>query len=690
MAKPHGVVSLPPPLPQTSAHALQVFPLTQTQGRERKAVKRSLTEMSTSHLAPVLFPSTDDILSDELRRSLGGASVFNPPPKRQRAAGPVAKPPPVPSSAPNSNGKRFRYSPANEFGLRLRTPFALYPHQRDTLRWLQLIESRKIRHPQWDDKVAGGMLAMVMGLGKTLVMASLIASTLAEQKRQGSCTLFVCPRNLLGTVRWEFEKFFGDQLRVGIYNSSFQRSAFTRFGQTDIRRFDVLITNYATVMTRVRRSGLVPWKASRTRSRTPGPEADVVLTDPPTAAQALEIRHAREFTRFPWFRLVLDECQDIRNRRTLTFRAMNELCAPRRWVMSGTPIYNGLGDLFSELHVAGLRVPKNTRCTRAAYERLRLSRMIRFVELKDASEVKLPAKTVHHLFFDLSPQERWLHDFFLDSAQKRFRSIREQAVSGLAKGQEMVETKNRLMKAVQVCAAPYVMTGQAKMDSDHRSDVSLWAQLPADLQLRRWLTQGEGAAGTESNKMKRFVTLWQTLKRQDPGVKAVVFATMSSVLQVAIQALTRACGPGFEKEHVFVHGGISSPRKRDEMYTRFRLEPQTRLLFSTLHLGATGLNLSEANTVIFLQPWFTYAVLAQGEGRVHRTGQTRPVSIYYLLARNSAEERMFRRAEEKRDVAESIVSSRVNHGINGEDLQTLLFVENESPQKNIVSFARTF
>ena len=91
-----------------------------------------------------------------------------------------------------------------------------------------------------------------------------------------------------------------------------------------------------------------------------------------------------------------------------------------------------------------------------------------------------------------------------------------------------------------------------------------------------------------------------------------------------------------------------------------------------------------------LQPWFTYAVLAQGEGRVHRTGQTRPVSIYYLLARNSAEERMFRRAEEKRDVAESIVSSRVNHGINGEDLQTLLFVENESPQKNIVSFARTF
>jgi SNF2 family DNA or RNA helicase len=92
----------------------------------------------------------------------------------------------------------------------------------------------------------------------------------------------------------------------------------------------------------------------------------------------------------------------------------------------------------------------------------------------------------------------------------------------------------------------------------------------------------------------------------------------------------------------------------------------------TLKLGNVGLNLTEANRVIFFESWYSYAALAQGCSRVHRIGQVKPVSVHYMLAKESVEENMYFTAMAKKEMATDISQEKQTR-LGVADLEQILF-----------------
>ena len=186
------------------------------------------------------------------------------------------------------------------------------------------------------------------------------------------------------------------------------------------------------------------------------------------------------------------------------------------------------------------------------------------------------------------------------------------------------------------------------------------------------MKNASGTAGIHSSKMSRFVELYMSLKRdstpQTP-MKVVVFANLTSTLRLAIRAL-QEYNPLYDDAHVYVHAGISSGRVREDLYTKFRTQDDVEALFMTIKLGSVGLNLTEANTVIMLEPWYSYAALYQAEGRVHRIGQMKPVHVYYFIGRDTVEERIYNIAQRKKSLSQEVTNS-CDESLKSTDFQFL-------------------
>lgn len=543
--------------------------------------------------------------------------------------------------------KSYTYMMPNEFGVRMVVPYKLFDYQIETVQWLSEREEGRVRNEHYESGINGCLLAMVMGLGKTPTAATLVAKTLLAQRAAGSCTIYVCPKNLLGTVRHQFEKFFGDQLRIIIYHQNFLRSEYNTFGAKDIRKYDVIITNYSTITSRMQ---------AYNKTLGPAKKGDHDNAAIERRSSGYVAPAVREFCEFEWFRIILDESHEIRERRTARFRTLMQMRSPRRICLTGTPIHNKINDLYSQMEFCGLRLPRGTKQNKSNLHQLKITNMIKFVEYKDAESVTLPPKHVHKVYFDLSEEEKLLHRFYTDSARSVFNQ--SQGETGRNKGKKTFEALAGMIRVLQVCSAPYLVTPASKETdvSDDMCEVDPALVFPADARINQWINKRDGTAGLHSSKMREFVRLMASLRQRSEAerlpLKVVVFANMTCTLRLAQGALL-ASTPGYDSRTVLVTGDIATP-KREELFTRFRIEPMVETLFMTLKLGSIGLNLTEADTVIFLEPWYSYASLSQGESRVHRIGQVRDVNVYYLLGKDSAEERVYRVAQNKKTLSEDI------------------------------------
>jgi DNA repair protein RAD5 len=229
-----------------------------------------------------------------------------------------------------------------------------------------------------------------------------------------------------------------------------------------------------------------------------------------------------------------------------------------------------------------------------------------------------------------------------------------------------------------VFSAPYIITPAAKQeapaDSDDLCESNPAVVFPTDDNIDQWMKQRDGPAGLGSSKLQKFVSLMRELREtstpRDP-LRIVVFANYKSTLRLAISALA-ADDSQYDQKHVFVHGGITSTYKREELYTRFRVSPHVEALFMPLKLGGVGLNLTEANRVILLEPWYAWSPIHQAICRVYRIGQMREVDIYQFMATDSAEERVCRIAQNKKDLAEDVAATQEKK-LGVEDMEFILF-----------------
>jgi len=683
-------------LPNSLESALSVFPLgdRQVAGHKRKR-DESTTDTKTEDVneEAVLFPSEDAILGNAMLRVNIEEEVDvvaavddgqRPSKLRRRAPAPPSLLQQRLTAARCRRAARgmlrlrydhnkeveavqrfegadicYKYENPNELGVRLRQSYKLYQYQLDVIRWVASRENGECSVPsQRESGRFGSLLAMPMGLGKSVCAGSLVASTLAKQRQSRSCTLYVCPKNLLGTVLYEMEKFFGDSVRTVIYHKDFLRSYFVRFGVHDIRQHDMIITNYATVVKRFT-------TAARDMSKAKN-DADARL-----------IAGARRFCDFEWYRVILDESHEIRTQGTQRYSHIMKLKSRRRLCMTGTPYHNSVIDVFSQLGFCGCAMPDSRHLNIRGLRTLGYDRLARFVEFEETN-VELPPKHVHTVFIDLDDRARYVYNALLNRARRYY-------LDGPASSRGRGSVYASMTRALQVCSAPYLVTPESRsIGKDHvmENEDSLVCRLFQDnAELSEWLRTPEGGAGSLSAKFRRFVALM----RQIEG-KVVVFANWTATIRMAIRAMEQA-DPTFEKRHVFVHGGIPSSQKRDEMFTAFRTKPGVQVLFMTLKLGSVGLNLSEANNVIFLEPWYSYSAMIQGEGRVHRIGQVRTVNVYYLLTKETVEENVYRIAEQKRKQSEHVQAQTSSSALDFDtrripdnDLRQLLDIDSDSSE----------
>lgn len=360
-------------------------------------------------------------------------------------------------------------------------------------------------------------------------------------------------------------------------------------------------------------------------------DADVTLTTYAIMRIDRELLAARE-----WDTVVLDEAQTIKNADSQVARAAYELPARFRVALTGTPVENRLEDLWSQLHflnrgLLGGRGDFQDRYARpiadgdaAAATRLR-ARIKPFVlrRLKRDVAKELPPRTEVVLRCTLDDDERALYDSVRMSTQK-------EVVTALEAGGSVMAALEALLRLRQACCHRALLPNQQAASS---SKLSL---------------------------------LMSTLDEALPaGHKALVFSQWTSLLDL-VETELQGAGVRFNRLD-------GSTRDREAVVQAFQNDEQMQVMLLSLKAGGTGLNLTAADHVFLLDPWWNPAAEDQAADRAHRIGQDRPVMVHRLVAADSVEERILQLQQHKRALAEAATQGgAVAAGLSRDDLLELL------------------
>ncbi|MFZ1428842.1 MAG: DEAD/DEAH box helicase, partial [Geminicoccaceae bacterium] len=443
----------------------------------------------------------------------------------------------------------------------------LRSYQRRGLAWLQFVAGLGL----------GGILADDMGLGKTI---QTLAHILTE-KAAGRLTapaLVICPTSLVANWRHEAQRFTPDL------------NVLTLHGADRAKRFAAIAG------------------------------ADLVIS-----TYALLTRDAETLLPEPWHLVVLDEAQAIKNPSSKAAQLTASLNANHRLCLTGTPIENHLGELWSQLSflVPGLLGDQRRfgRVFRTPIEkqgdttrRDLLTRRIRpFLLRRTKGEVEadLPAKTEILRRVELTGEQRDLYETVRLAMHERVR----QAVAAKGFARSRIVILDALLKLRQVCCDPRLV----KLAAARRIAAS--AKLAHLLEMLPDLIED--------------------------GRRVLLFSQFTSMLDLIRPEIERA-----GLAYVELRGDTADRATPVASFQAGRVP----LFLISLKAGGVGLNLTAADTVILYDPWWNPAVEAQAMDRAHRIGQDKPVFVYKLIAEGTIEERMLELQERKRALAAGVLS----------------------------------
>jgi SNF2 family DNA or RNA helicase len=344
----------------------------------------------------------------------------------------------------------------------------------------------------------------------------------------------------------------------------------------------------------------------------------------------LALRDADALGKVNWGTLILDEAQFIKNSRTKTSQAIRAFKADWTLALTGTPMENHLGELWSIFRNVSPGVFGSWDNFRDRFaspiekdnddeRRVALSRVIRpFVLRRAKSEVltELPDRTESNLYVELSDQER-----------RRYDEMRLAALGEIDQIVGLPDTQDQRFRIL-------AMLTRLRQLSCHVGLVD------------------EAWEGT-SAKLDLLVETLQELREE--GHRALVFSQFTSYLALIRQALDNA---GITYEYL---DGSTSAKARQQRVDAFQTGNSDAFLIS-LKAGGTGLNLTAADYVIHMDPWWNPAVEDQATDRAHRIGQTRPVMVYRIVARGTIEEQILDLHHDKRDLVAGVMKGTQSAG----------------------------
>ncbi len=326
------------------------------------------------------------------------------------------------------------------------------------------------------------------------------------------------------------------------------------------------------------------------------------------------VSRLKDFRAHSWNAVVLDEAQAVKNPDSQRARAVCELRARLRFCLTGTPIENNLLDVWSQMRflnpgLLGSRAAFIRRFGKAGEDaRALLRRTLSPLVLRRRKQDvlrQLPPRTEMVEWVEFSGEERALYE-----------SLRRAAVDKLGTG-------------------------------EGSSGVGILAELT---RLRRACCHGKLAlAGFAGASAKLAALAGMVDELRDSGHRALVFSQFTDVLDLAQDLLQ---GQGIRCLRL---DGSTPAAQRTARVREFQQGEADTFLIS-LKAGGTGLNLTAADYVILLDPWWNPAVEAQAAGRSHRMGQAYPVTLCRLIVRDTVEERILALHCDKQELAESILA----------------------------------
>jgi superfamily II DNA or RNA helicase len=451
----------------------------------------------------------------------------------------------------------------------------LRPYQKAGLGWMSFLRRFGF----------GGCLADDMGLGKTIQVLAMLVGRRSETKRP---SLAVVPKSLVWNWKHEAARFV-PKLRV-----------------------------------------LAHVGAERASKTEPLLDADLVVTTYGTLRNDAVFLRAIDFDY-----LILDEAQAIKNVYSESAKAARLLRGDHRLALSGTPIENHVGELWSLFEFLNPGMLGTSRVFQGATSNARpapeviamLARALRpFIlrRTKEAVAPELPTKHEETILCVLEPKQRKLYQELRDHYRASLLGRLEQQGMGKVK----LQVLEALLRLRQAACHPGLI------DRKHA---------------------GEPCA-------KLDVLVPRLLELREEGHKALVFSQFTSFL-----ALLRAQLDAAQVTYEYLDG---KTQDRQARVARFQTDPECGLFLISLKAGGVGLNLTAADYVFILDPWWNPAVEAQAVDRAHRIGQSKRVFVYRLLAQETVEEKVAELQESKRGLAESIITGD-NSLIRGLDRETL-------------------
>ena len=448
----------------------------------------------------------------------------------------------------------------------------LRPYQHVGVRWLNLLSKLGL----------GACLADDMGLGKTIQVLSLLLVRRRLDDGERRPNLIVAPASLLANWAAEIERFAPGLKAMIAHASVMPASELKSLNQEKLETIDLVITSYGSLLR-------VPWLSTTS-----------------------------------WDLAVLDEAQVIKNPGAKQTRAAKKLMARARIALTGTPIENRLGDLWSifDFINPGLlgsakeftgytkRLAEKQHNPYGPLRELVQPYILRRLKADRRIIADLPGKTEVKAFCQLSRKQAVLY---------------QQAVKEL--GRQLAETEGIKRKGLVLA---FLM--RFKQICNHPS---------------QWL--GDGAwAEDDSGKLARLRELAEVISARQE--KALVFTQFREVTA----PLASFLGGVFGRPGLVLHGG-TEVRKRKELVKRFQEDESVPFFVLSLKAGGSGLNLTAASHVVHFDRWWNPAVENQATDRAFRIGQSKNVLVHKFVCRGTIEEKIDDLIESKRHLSNALL-----------------------------------
>ncbi|MBC8107132.1 MAG: DEAD/DEAH box helicase, partial [Anaerolineae bacterium] len=355
---------------------------------------------------------------------------------------------------------------------------------------------------------------------------------------------------------------------------------------------------------------------NRTREVEHFSQHDLVITTYGTLR-----RDAAFFKDITFDYVILDEAQAIKNANTEAAKAARLLRGKHRLALSGTPIENRLAELWSLFEflnpgmLGAASVFRNLIGNGQELEgRETLSRALRpFILRRTKAQVakELPEKLEQTIHCDLEPKQRKLYD----ELREHYRQALLGRIATVGLNKSKIQVLEALLRLRQAACHPGLIDKTRVGETSAKLDALM-------LNLEDVLAEGH---------------------------KALVFSQFTSMLAIVRKRLDDAGTP-----YEYLDG---KTRDRQARVERFQSDENCKLFLISLKAGGVGLNLTAADYVFLLDPWWNPAVEAQAIDRTHRIGQTRRVFAYRLIARDTVEEKVLQLQQTKRDLADAIITA---------------------------------